>query len=203
MAREIVVIEYCDIKDSIHEDQKVRAAYSDVLLVEDKYLTLLQCTEHYERILTLAQWTGEFSTFGWEDNKPESSQPPRSALGFPAMSKSGAFICPECKGPRIGRTGAISHMITQHNYTKVQASHAIPPTGQSLECPECGFLTSLGVGFASHVKVEHGDAVFERLRSAGLTSAPRSERNPCDPFEDEIAKYNLTLDEAAADEENF
>lgn len=166
MGRETVIVEYCDVT----HDEKTPAEHTDVMVLDGKPLTLLQCDEHYKRRLTMSQWGAQFAEFGWEDVQTEQGKPPRTSTVF---HRSDELTCPECKKTIVGRTSTLNHLVSIHGYDKVEASKRIKPSGVSIICSICGFVASVGTGFSAHVRTEHGDEVFEQLKAEGKTSPTR------------------------------
>lgn len=81
----------------------------------------------------------------------------------PTPSKASSYDyserCPECKTKLSGRGAVITHMVSTHGFTDVQASHAVPPTRtEAIECPECKYLCGGGQGLSRHMAHNHPDA---------------------------------------------
>ncbi len=72
--------------------------------------------------------------------------------------------CPICV-PTVtltSRFSAMGHVMTKHAKTKVEASHLVPPTGESAECSKCGLLCYAGAGVRMHEKQCEGVLAVRR-----------------------------------------
>lgn len=111
-----------------------------------------------------------------DDSRPpvatRPSKPTRSKAD-PAGS-GWAPDCPLC-GQQIrgNRTATINHLNRLHGMDRVEASRRVPVPKhlESVECPVCGFIASLGTGLAMHVSTQHGEKEWERIRAQTLGKA--------------------------------
>lgn len=77
-------------------------------------------------------------------------------------SSKGHWSCPNCMNTYTTRGAGVSHLMQVHGMDVAQASHALPPKGDSQECPDCGYLSYAGTGLFQHVVSAHGQAAWTR-----------------------------------------
>jgi len=117
-----------------------------------------QCTKLY-RLDVLATLVKEFGRPIKEEAKPA---PKKAVVHAGPLDRP--WPCTQCPKRSTSRTSILNHMVSQHGFTRVQASHAIPPLGLNEPCSICTFLADPGTGMAIHLKQAHGQAAYEQWR---------------------------------------
>lgn len=155
------MLKFCGV-DWVMDSREVEASYSVTITLDDsKPYDLDLCTEHATK-LVLGELTQEFlNQYGTLSEGEIFGLRPAVIAPAPTYGK---FRCPICHEPRTGRTGTIGHMVSIHGIDRVEASRQVPPAGESIECEQCGFLAQLGQGYGAHVRTEHGEKVWERIK---------------------------------------
>jgi len=63
---------------------------------------------------------------------------------------------------------------TAHQIDRIEASHLVPPVGESIDCEICGFLCNMGTGYGAHVRAEHSAKDWERIKKALLSAKKKT-----------------------------
>jgi uncharacterized C2H2 Zn-finger protein len=164
--RKRVVLTFCGI-DWVEDNREVPANLTiRVIAGDSRSYDLDLCAEHagaYPLARLAEEINGE--PFVTHYGTPADGEifGLRPAVAHP-VSPYGKIECPICGETRTTRVGGINHLTKVHGLDRIEASHRLPPTGESIDCEVCGFLCQIGQGYGAHVRVEHGAKTWERIQ---------------------------------------